>query len=992
MVSRGSRRSDPRGRVAARPLGPPRVGPGLTTAQRRAVTHGRGPCLVLAGAGTGKTHVLVERIAWLIGTRHVSPQHILALTFTEKAADELQARVDAAVPISAFQPWIGTFHAFGEAVLREEAVQLGLSPSFRILTPPEAWLLLKRHLFDLPLQRYRPLGNPTRFVPALAQFFSACKEQGITPEALASYARQGSGVGGRGTTARVKRDPRRTTPDSRPEWRELADVYRASVDLQRREGVMDFGDLLLETLRLFAEHPEAVQKYRARYPEILVDEFQDTNATQFQLLELLGAPPANLLAVSDDDQAIYAFRGSNVEHVIAFQERFGGPAALSLTDSFRSPQVLLDHAYRLIQHNNPYRLEATAGVSKKLTSRVPEAGNRKLATGVQHLHFATEEEEFAWVGSEILRLVEGGSAYGDLALLTRTNAQAADLVPSLLRRDIPHVVAEARGLLARPEVQDILAYFRLLADPTDARALFRLAVHPAVGLNELDTARLLADLRRRKDVVLATLQDEPLLARCSESGRVGLRRLAHLVRQHLTRLRTLTPSTIFLEFLEGSGLLKAAVAASDRHPEVLPNLQAFLGYLRQLERGARGDFFELLEVLEAAIEGGEGPAAAHLPAEVDAVRVLTVHAAKGLEFPVVFLVGASADRFPARGRHRPLELPPDLLPAMAAFSGLDDRHAHILEERRLFYVALTRARERLILTSSAAAAGTRRTRKPSPFIAEAGIPSLVIAVGETTPEQQLALPLTTPVVPQPPADAAVRLTASKIADYTTCPWKYRFRYVLGVPTPPSAALAFGTTIHDVLRDLGRAVADGQRPALADALRLYDQRWVSDGYADRQHEAARKESGRVALTAYLTAHRELLERAPLAVEASFALQLPTTKLTGRIDRIDRLADGSVLVTDFKTGEGKGKEAATDVQLSLYALALRRAFGWSPGTLKLSFVETGREEETTRLAAVDAETEQYVEELAGRIRRGDFRATPGFHCRFCDFRNICDHAER
>lgn len=955
----------------------------LTASQRQGVTHASGPLLLIAGAGTGKTRVLAERIGWLMRERRVVPHNILALTFTEKAAAELQERVDATAPLSAFSPWIGTFHGFCEMVLRAEAVRIGLDPHFRILTAPEAWVLLKRHLFTLPLQHYRPLGNPTKYMRALIGLFGQAKEQEILPDALEVFANGPQNA-------------------ASPHWHELAAVYRIYVDLQRREGVMDFGDLILETLRLFREQPDVRVKYQERYPEILVDEFQDTNATQGALLELLTKPDSSLPAhqasggrslvvASDDDQAIYAFRGSNVENVLRFRDRFPQSGLVVLTENFRSPQQLLDHAYRLIQQNNPHRLEATTGISKRLVSRT---GNSNLETGipiVEHRHFATEEAELSWVAEEILRLTGAGHVtYRDLAILVRTNAQATDVAPSLIRRDIPHVTTEARGLLARPEVKDALAYFRLLADPGDGRALFRLMTHPALGILDTDRTRLLAALREHRGPILPLLQDAERRAGLGATSRPGIERLASLLAHHVRHARTLRPSQVYLEFLERSGVLKAAVQESERHPEILPNLQAFLAYIRSLERGLdAGDFLEFFDVLDAAVEGGEGPAAATLSTDTDAVRLLTVHAAKGLEFGVVFLVGATADRFPSRGRHRPLELP--VVQRLGSTGpAVDDRATHVLEERRLFYVALTRAQQRFVVTSATTAAGARLRRKPSPFIAEAGIVSLTVEASPL-PTTQLALPFVATPTPLPSADAARAISASKIATYELCPLKYRYQYILRIPTPPHHTLSFGTTLHEVLRDLALAAQGERKPTMEDALHFYERRWISDGYESAAHEAARKDAGRASLTAYLTARPDLLNRAPFAVESPFSLPLPTTRLTGRIDRIDRLDDGRVVVTDFKTGEGKLKDAGTDIQLSIYALALRRAFDLEPASLRLSYIETGRDDETTRPVSADEETARHVERIATQIRAGSFPARPGFICRFCDFRHICDDAD-
>ncbi|TSC63664.1 MAG: hypothetical protein G01um1014106_451, partial [Parcubacteria group bacterium Gr01-1014_106] len=597
------------------------------------------------------------------------------------------------------------------------------------------------------------------------------------------------------------------------------------------------------------------------------------------------------------------------------------------------------------------------------------------------------------VAGEILRLVDQGYTYRDIAVLARTNAQAGDFAASLLRRDIPYVVSESRGLLARPEVKDALAYFRLLGDPRDGRALFRLLSHPALGVSAADRSHILAELRTAPEAALPFLRRPTLQERLASPSREGLTRLADLLAYHMNAFRTLRPSAAYLEFLERSGMLKHAIQESPQHPEVLPNLQAFLAYVRALEHGVpEGDALEFLELIDAAADSGQGPPAADLPSETDAVRLLTVHAAKGLEFPQVFVIGATADRYPARGRRRPLELPPELAPVSTTLAELDDREAHVLEERRLFYVALTRAQHRLLVTSSTSAAGMRARRKPSPFIAEADIPSTTIAGASASASEQLTLPFTPIAAPvRARADRALTLSASKINEYETCPLKYEFRYVLQIPTPPQHTLSFGNSIHAVLHRIGATTLSGRTPSREDALVWFDQQWIPDGYMSPEHAAARKEAGRTALQAYLSKYPELLRTPPLAVEVPFSLQLSTTRVTGRIDRIDRAENGAVIITDFKTGEGKGKDASTDTQLSIYALATRKALGLEPAKLRFAYVETGAEEASTRTQEQDIQTAQHIEDVASRIRRGEFQATPGYWCRFCDFRKICDYAE-
>ncbi|MEI8334500.1 MAG: UvrD-helicase domain-containing protein, partial [Chloroflexota bacterium] len=365
---------------------------GLSRDQRRAVTHGDGPLLVVAGAGTGKTQVITRRIAWLIATRRARPSEILALTFTDKAAEEMQARVDRLVPYGFTDAAISTFHAFGDRVLRESALELGLPTDVRVLSRPETVLFLRERLFAFDLDLYRPLGDPTRFLDALAAHFSRCKDEDVSPDDYAEFVR-------RLVRAAAEAEARGTAPGSSAADREAAEV---AVDVARRQGELaaayaryqglmaeaghvDFGDQVSLALRLIRESPSARERLRARYRYILVDEFQDTNRVQWELVALLADPSRNLTVVGDDDQSIYRFRGAAISNILGFLDRYPRAVKVVLRRNYRSRAPILDAAYRLIRFNDPDRLEVRAGIVKRLVA--VRRGGR--ATPVRHRAFAT---------------------------------------------------------------------------------------------------------------------------------------------------------------------------------------------------------------------------------------------------------------------------------------------------------------------------------------------------------------------------------------------------------------------------------------------------------------------------------------------------------------------------------------------------------------------------------------------------------------------------
>src|SRR5262245_46914871 len=349
----------------------------LSPPQREAVLHGEGPLLVVAGAGSGKTTVITRRIAHLISSKRARPEEVLALTFTEKAAVEMAERVDQLIPYGYAEPPISTFHAFGDRVVREGALQAGLDPEFRVLSRPEQIIFLRERIFRLPLQRFRPLGDPTRHLGARLGVVSRAKDEDVSAEEYRAWAS--------GLLAAAADDAAR---DEAERQLEIAAFYESYQRLLAEAGLADFGDQIHRALRLLRERPALLATLRERYRHVLVDEFQDTNHAQLELLRLLaGGGSSNITVVGDDDQAIYRWRGAASANLLAFRALYPGAQEVVLTENHRSTQEILDAASRLVAYNNPYRLEVVAGVDKRLRS------TRGAGPPVVHEHFDTVSAE-----------------------------------------------------------------------------------------------------------------------------------------------------------------------------------------------------------------------------------------------------------------------------------------------------------------------------------------------------------------------------------------------------------------------------------------------------------------------------------------------------------------------------------------------------------------------------------------------------------------------
>ncbi|HWX24070.1 MAG TPA: ATP-dependent helicase, partial [Vicinamibacteria bacterium] len=544
--------------------------------------------------------------------------------------------------------------------------------------------------------------DPTQHLAALLDLVSRAKDEDVAPEAYRAWAEANAAVA--------------SSPEERDEalrHLELAAFYESYQILLREAGVVDFGDQIHETLRRLRERPALLAKQRGKYRYILVDEFQDTNHAQLEMIRLLaGEGMPNITVVGDDDQAIYRWRGAAAANLLAFRELYPGTAQVILTENHRSTQVILDTAARLISYNNPYRLEVVAGIDKHLRA------GRPGGAPVRHVHFDTVSAEADGVAGLVGERLARGFRPRDFGILVRSNGEADPFLRALNMRGIPNRFSGSRGLYAREEVRLLVCFLRVLANPGDSVSLFYLASSEVYGIPEVELLRLTHYASRRNRPLLEVLRtlatNEDLVGVSGEARSLSERLVLDLNRAATDVPRRRTGEVLYA-FLQASGLLARLSAHGTAEAEAkVKNIAKFFETVKAYGDVADHDrvpaFVAHLDLLRDA---GDDPAVAEADPDEDAVHVLTVHKAKGLEFPVVILVGLAEAKFPLRRKPEHLELPRDL--EQETLAGGD---AHLQEERRLFYVAMTRAKEELLLTS-AADYGTARTRKVSRFVVEA---------------------------------------------------------------------------------------------------------------------------------------------------------------------------------------------------------------------------------------------------------------------------------
>lgn len=976
----------------------------LNQEQEEAVRHGDGPLLIIAGAGTGKTTVITQRIQHLILDKKISPGNILALTFTEKAAAEMETRVDQALPYGYTQMWIETFHAFCDRILKAEAVNIGLAPNFDLLKEAESLLFLRKHLFDFDLTYFRPLGNPMKFLQGMLQHFSRLKDDDISPQQYLAYAQ--------------KIDPQN---EDRPKTLELAGAFQKYEDLKAREGVMDFSDLISNTLKIFRTRKNILQYYQQTFQYILVDEFQDTNYAQNEMSILLAGNRQNITVVADDDQSIYRWRGAALSNVMQFREHYPKAQIITLNRNYRSTQTILDSAHRMIQFNNPDRLEITEKIDKKLKSAREVKGEN-----IEFIYANRGEEEAEEVAKKIRDEVKKTNRpYNEFAILVRANDHAVPFQRSLERLHIPYQFLGPGHLFQTDEIKDLIAYLHSLANFEDNSSLYRVLTLPIFDIEARDVAGLL-NYAKKSNLSLFEAMEKVSASALTDPGKEKVTRITDMMKRHLARIPRETAGQILYYFFEDSGLLGHYLdPGSTRTEKEAQNIAKFFDKLQTYASShTDASVFAVVDWIDLSMELGESP----LAAEVDwtrnnAVNILTVHSSKGLEFPVVFVVNLVTQRFPSRDRKEQIPVPADIIREI-----LPTGDENLQEERRLFYVAITRARDKLFLTAARFYGEARRERKISPFIVETLGEQMVDSIAKKQTNQPAAQQLTLldifnaniqPAKDQPSESLISHLPASpaggsslnltyvsysQLQTYLTCPLHYKLRYILNIPTPPSAALSYGVSVHSTLRDFVLEVGT-KKPVSAEIIKdILKKNWLNSGYESRSHETKSFTQAENMLYSY--AQNFLIQKPDiLAVELPFSFWLnpPASsernegglRIGGRIDRIDKLPGGKIEIIDYKTGPNvpTEKKLKEDFQLSFYALAATEVrdqiLSKTPEeiVLTLNYLEANKSLSTTRSAEDLEKAKDKILALVSEIEHSDFRCSGGMFCKNCEYKILC-----
>ncbi|PLX24878.1 hypothetical protein C0580_03920 [Candidatus Parcubacteria bacterium] len=970
----------------------------LNKAQKQAVTHDTGPAILIAGAGTGKTTVITQRIAYLIEQEKAKTDEILAVTFTEKAAGEMAERVDKLLPLGYADLWIHTFHGFCERILKDYAIDIGLSNDFKLLDNTSAWMLVRENLDDFYLDYYAPMGSPTRFIHSLLSHFSRLKDEVVYPEDYLKYAEDlHLDTDQAGDREEEEMEIART--------REVANAYHVYQRLLLEKNALDFGDLINYTLRLFQKRPHVLKKFREQFKYILVDEFQDTNWAQYELIKLLAAPKNNLMVVGDDDQAIYKFRGAAVSNILNFKKDYQprGKTAkklteIFLTDNYRSGQKILDTAYNFIQLNDPDRLEyqykkLKTPLNKKLKSHLEDKGS------VEVLSYEDKNSEIDGILNKIVEIKKQDKEvrWSDFAILVRANDQAQGFVSMMRKLGMPHQFMASRGLYTQDIVQDILAYLKLLDNYHESTAFFRLLSLPVTGLG-VNTIINLSHLAKKKSWSLYyTAKNSHHHIKLPLGEQRIIEELISNIDKHTELAQTKPVSQIVYHWLEDSGYLKMLTIEQNQYnKEQLHFLTQFYRKIRAWEEEAiqSTSVHEFLEMIEMELDSGElGALQYDAEAGPDVVKVMTVHGAKGLEFKYVFVSNMVHLRFPSTARRDPIEVPEKFIK-----EDLPTGDAHLQEERRLFYVALTRAKQVVYLTWAKDYGGSRE-KKPSRFLDEIKIASLQVPSPVKEPED-IDKKSIKPNYPIPKS-----FSFSQLKAFESCPWQYFYQFIAKVPTKGNAYFSFGKTMHSTLQKFYQTIIDrddsgqgdlfgkGKKvkyPTEKELLDFYEESWIDDWYESESQKKKYHEEGIKQLKEFYKEHKDKLTR-PLFLEKGFTIKIGEHSIRGVFDRVDSEKDAWEII-DYKTGRPKEKLTFDDKkQLLLYQIAAKEVFKTDIKNLTFYYLTNNTAVSFVGTDKDIAKVKEWVTKIIEQILSHDFTATPGHVCATCDFNKICPHAK-
>jgi DNA helicase-2/ATP-dependent DNA helicase PcrA len=963
--------------------------------QREAIEHVHGPMLVVAGAGTGKTSVLTHRIERLVCDEHAQPDEILALTYTVNAAREMRERVGKLLGGKTVNA--ATFHDYCLDMLKR------VHRDFGVLDEKDLWIYLRRRMRELRLEHFIRAANVGQFLNDLLEFVSRCHDELITPEKYAQYVeRLERGEVPMPRVAKSKNALDRAEVLGR--CHEIARVFETMERWLLEENLGTFGHMITRAHALLQSDESVLAEARARARFILADEFQDANLAQIRILTRLAGSAGNLFAVGDPDQSIYRFRGASSAAFALFHRHFPGAKQVALEKNRRSTTPILRSAFALIDQNPPvFAQNAARNAGGALTyhrqalqsareEEAAKAGTQLPSPLVSAVVLTNRDAE----GPDVVAFIRDVQKklkckWSDFGILYRSHLHRDDVVHELAKAGIPFVI-ESMDISDTPEVRDLFACLSAIVSPSDDVSLFRVAALPAFHVNPQQLRQVMRAIARdNREGQVVPLQSA--LDRVEGGAEVlaAVRRAREEIRRKEAKARAAL-DIIVKQFGLDAGS---------------PILQAALHFATEWEKKKINKTTELEELVDylAYFREAGGVIPMESNESENAVRLMTVHGAKGLEFPHVFILRANSNSFPCSYKETLVAFPRELRDA-DSITEADDKTLHGQEERRLFYVAMTRARDSLHIYSRQGKG--KANKNPDGYMRELienkNLARWLIA----TPARgsQTSLDIFAEASVAYPAESQTnvwfelpvleglesRLSASAVDTYERCGLQFKLERDWRLSAKPAAAMLFGGAIHRVLKTYFDSVTLGRPKTEDELINLFRVDLAEARILEPcQHELYEKQG--IAQLQDFLATVSVATPQVLHTEQSFEIHVGQTVVAGRIDRIDQRPDGSVAVVDYKTGKARDQENADEsLQLSLYAIAAREKWGYTVGALIFYNLEENVPVLTTRSEGQLLAARERVEAAAQGIAAGVFKAKTGMHCNFCAFRSLCPEKEK
>ena len=967
--------------------------------QRQAIEHVHGPLLVIAGAGTGKTSVLTNRIAHLVHQGHAKPEEILALTYTKNAAAEMRERVTKL--LGGKQIEAATFHDYCLNLLKRAGKDFG------VLDDKDLWIYLRRRIRDLQLEHFVRAANISQFLSDLLDFISRCHDELIPPEKYAQYVARLER--GEVPIQRVSKSKDKDVLDDSQilgRCREIARVFATVERWLEEKNLGTFSHMITRAHTLLHHDENVLAASRARARFILVDEFQDANFAQVKILAQLAGPDANIFAVGDPDQAIYRFRGASSAAFEIYRRHFPGANLVVLEKNRRSTTPILRSAFALIDKNPPVfnahtSYENSTGSLAYHRTPLQSAREEEAINEGRHLPspqvcvtvLAKKETE----GPDLIAFIQDQkkklkARWSDFGILYRQHSHRDDAVRELGEAGIPFLI-ENMDVSDTPEARDLLACLLAVITPSDDVSLFRVAALPCftIAPEQLRsvTRAIAKDSREGRIVSLASALDRI-------DGGAAVLAAVQNAREEIHR-----------RGLKGRNAVELLVK-NFKLDRASPIVQAVLKFVSDWEQKVINETTTLEEFVDYLTYFREANGTIPLQSDdsKDAVRLMTVHLAKGLEFPHVLILRANSGSFPNYYRETLVEFPAELRDPDSAAEG-DDRTLYPQEERRLFYVAMTRARDSLTIYSREGKGAKNKNpdglmrelienRSLAPWFrwcpaagAQASLDLAAAAEPMHTTESRTTEWLNLPVL----EGLHTRLSASAVDTYERCGLQFRLERDWRLSGKPGAALQYGAAIHRVLRTYFDSKRAGRPKTEEELVQLFCTDLRSLNIQEQYQHELYEQQGIEQLRKLYALAQSIPADQVLHTEESFDIRIGATLVTGRIDRIDSRPDGSIAILDYKTGKARDQKSADEsLQLSLYAIAAREKWNYNVGSLIFYNLADNLPVISTRTDAQLTAARNQVEDAAAAIAQGNFDPNPGMHCSFCSFRILCPAKEK